>query len=190
MKNIDEYQLTKNVTVGELKVWINLKDDESKQKIIDLIYHRFQNRYIKHVKKINSGFLKMAISCLMIETLESFKLGKNDTNGKGNKIFKSFFESEEDNFPGFKELHYDFYSNIRCGILHQAETKNAWRILLKDELLNSDEKAINARLFVESLEKSFEKYIANLQSKDWEDKLWQHAIKKLKNICDNCNIKD
>ena len=64
-------------------------------------------------------------------------------------------------------------------------TKNGF-----EELLNSNEKAINARLFVESLEKSFEKYIANLQSKDWEDKLWQHAIKKLKNICDNCNTKD
>lgn len=57
----------------------DLKNSDSKERIINLIDHRFQNRYIKHVKEIESGFLKMAIACLMIKALESFKKGENDT---------------------------------------------------------------------------------------------------------------
>ena len=163
------------------------KDEKSKKKIIDFIYHRFHERYIKHVKPTKSGFLKMAISCLMIETFESFKRGKKDTAGKSEKMFKSFFESEKDNFPNFFDLSHEFYANIRCGILHQAETTNAWRILTKGDLLDEDNKAINAKFFLEALEKSLDKYITELGSKGWDDRLWTNALLKLKNICNNCN---
>lgn len=187
MRNSNDFQLTKNITVGDLKNWMTLKDNESKEQIINLIDHRFKNRYIKHVKEIESGFLKMAISCLMIETLESFKKGKNDTIGKGQEFFEDFFHTEEDNFPGFKDIHQDFYKNIRCGILHQAETKNAWRIWLEGSLLNKTHKIINANEFVLALEKSFEKYLNDLKTREFEDQIWINALKKLYHICENCN---
>tara|TARA_R110000868_G_scaffold8606_9_gene44331 strand:+ start:2126 stop:2452 length:327 start_codon:yes stop_codon:yes gene_type:complete len=103
------------------------KDVESKDSLITFIEHRFKKSYLIHLDEIKSGFLKMAISCLMIETLESFKQGLKDTNGKGRKMFKDFFDTEAINFPGFKDISLDFYSSIRCGILHQAETTNAWQ---------------------------------------------------------------
>jgi len=165
MKDINEYRLTKKVTVGELKKWMGKNDDKSKNHIVDLIYHRFYNRYILHLKEIDSGFLKMAISCLTIEALESFKKGKKDTKGKGVKIFNSFFVSEEAYFPEFKDIYEDFYYNVRCGILHQAETKNAWRIMKIGKLLDTNEKVINANKFVSALEKSLNHYIENLKAK-------------------------
>ena len=58
MKNIDDFLLTKDVTVGQTRQWINNKDDNSKIKLINLIHHRFYNRYVKHLKNIDSGFLK------------------------------------------------------------------------------------------------------------------------------------
>lgn len=186
MKNVDDFLLTSKVTVGQLRSWVNLKDEKSKKKIVTLIRHRFHERYINHVKTINSGFLKMAISCLMIETFESFKKGKKNTSGKSEKMFKSFFTSEKENFPGFKDISHEFYIHIRCGILHQAETTDAWRILLKGNLLEIGDKAINAKSFVESLEKSLNKYIADLGSKEWEDVLWTNALLKLDDICENC----
>ena len=36
MKDINDYQLTENITVGELKSWIVEKNDTSKNKIIEL----------------------------------------------------------------------------------------------------------------------------------------------------------
>lgn len=186
MKNVEEFLLTSNVTVGELREWIGLKDEPSKGKIINLIYHRFYERYIKHVKDIRSGFLKMAVASLMIETIESFKQGIDDTTGRSKLMFKCFFESEHVNFPGFEDISDEFYGCIRCGILHQAETTKAWRILLSGNLLDIEQKAINADLFMKALEKSLNNYIADLTSKNWQDTLWTNAILKLEDICDNC----
>lgn len=186
MKNIGDFKLTDSVTVGETKQWIQIKDDESKQKLVNLIYHRFYNRYIKHVKMTGSGFLKMSIACLVIETLESFKQGVEDTTGKSKRMFIDFFASEQENFPGFNEISKEFYEDVRCGILHQGETTNAWRILKVNELLDVTEKTINAIKFVEALEKALEAYINKLKDSDFEEDIWTNAFTKLEDIIKNC----
>jgi len=188
-KNIDSYLLTGDITVGQARAWMKMKDSDAKSNLIKLIHHRFYNRYVKHVKKIDSGFLKMAVSCLMIETLESFRQGIRNTKGKGvgQTMFKDFFDVEKKLFPGFKEIAADFYSSIRCGILHQAETTNAWRILRKGPLLDKREIAINATKFVQSLEKSLDSYIDSLKSNDFNSKIWRNALFKLEDVCQNCN---
>ncbi|MBN9295662.1 MAG: hypothetical protein J0I41_01570 [Filimonas sp.] len=187
MKNQNDYLLTSTVTVGQLKKWMQNKDDVAKNEIIKLIRHRFENRYIKHVREIKSGFLKMSIGCFIIETLQSFKEGEKDTSRIGKKMFVNFFKSEINNFPGFNnKLSKDFYSNIRCGILHQSETKNAWRILLTGPLLDTTSKAINAELFILALEESLKNYLANLKKQDFNSDLWKFAFLKLKDICENC----
>jgi hypothetical protein len=189
MKDVNDYLLTRTVKVGTLKRWMNDKDESSKTEIIILIYHRFNNRYIMHLKRINSGFLKLAVSCLMIETLESFKQGAKDTKGKSGKMFKDFFQSEEAFFPGFKDI--DFYSDIRCGILHQAETKNAWRVLLDDTpIIDKKKRTINSKKFVFALEGSLGKYIETLKSNGFESQIWKYALLKLDDICENCKLKD
>jgi len=188
-RKIEDFLLTEKVTVGQARQWIKEKDDKAKGHLIDLIHHRFFNRYVKHLNDIDSGFLKMAISCLMIETLESFRQGKKDTKkkGVGLKMFKAFFATEEKLFPGFKDIADDFYSNIRCGILHQAETTNAWRILRKDDLLDKKNKTINATKFVKAIEKSLENYINSLKSNNINDEIWVNALFKIENVCVNCN---
>jgi hypothetical protein len=192
MKNIDDFKLTNDVTVKETRQWITLKDDTSKKKLIDFIKHRFTNRYLKHldIDILDSGFFKMAICCLMIETLESFKQGEEDTKGKSKQIFIDFFETEQTSFPKFKNISTDFYYSIRCGILHQAETTNAWRILRVGDLLDKSERTINADKFVESLNKSLITYIQNLEENDINEAggIWSKAILKINHICKNCQV--
>jgi hypothetical protein len=192
MKNINDFELTKHVTVGQLKTWISKSDDASKRKIINLISHRFTNRYTKHLRDIDSGFLKMAISCLTIETLESFKQGKENTKGRGVglKMFKDFFETEQSLFPGFIDIYDDFYYSIRCGILHQAETTNAWRILRSDVLLDTKKRTINATKFVAALERALDNYVRELEVNDLDSRIWKNALVKLEDICKNCQVKD
>lgn len=186
MKKNNNFLLTATVTVGEAREWITKKDQNSKDSLVKLIHHRFNNRYVKHVQGIDSGFLKMAVACLMIETLESFRQGRKDTKGKSEKMFKDFFLSEEKFFPGFKDISSDFYSSIRCGILHQAETTNAWRILRKDALLDKTNRTINATKFVKALNKSLNKYVDELKMSELNSTIWKNAVIKIEDICNNC----
>jgi hypothetical protein len=188
MKNLNDYQLTETVTVGQLKTWLSDKDQEAKEKLIEFIDHRFTNRYLKHLNRIDSGFLKMAICCLTIEALESFIQGKENTKkkGAGLKVFKAFFRREKDNFPNFEKITSTFYSGVRCGILHQAETTEAWRIRRDGELLDIDDRCINANEFVKALENSLKNYIIRLQEENLDTLLWKNALKKLKTIWKNC----
>lgn len=186
MKDIKEYKLAGNTTVGQLLSWMEDKTERSKTKIITLIRHRFENRYLIHIKSVDSGFLIMAVSCFVIETLQSFREGKPDTRRIGRKLFGNFFKNNSEYFPGFVDISDQFYNNIRCGILHQSETKNAWRILRNGQLLDTKEFSINAELFLISLEKSVEKYLKQLAHSDFNSDIWEKAFKKLTNICENC----
>ncbi|MFA5850959.1 MAG: hypothetical protein WC833_13895 [Bacteroidales bacterium] len=187
MKNINDFLLTRDITVGQARNWMKVKDEEAKKELVKLIHHRFVNRYVKHLKGIDSGFLKMAVSCLMIETLESFKQGKKDTEGISKKMFLDFFTSEEKLFPEFKIIASEFYKRIRCGILHQAETTKAWRIIRNGALLDRTERVINATRFVNALDKALDKYIQELKSADFNSQIWENALLKIEDICENCN---
>lgn len=85
------------------------KDDMAKEPMIDFIRHRLDRRYIQPLLDVSggykSGFLMMAVSCLLIEALESFYKGLNSTKGKGisQKAFLDFFDREKECFPGFEE---------------------------------------------------------------------------------------
>jgi hypothetical protein len=189
MKEIDKYKLTSNVTVGQLLSWMAEKSDHSKSEIVKLIRHRFENRYLKHIDSVDSGFLIIAVSCFVIETLQSFREGEPDTSRIGKRMFNNFFNDNQDNFSGFHEISDEFYKDIRCGILHQSETTNAWRILKNGKLIDKTEYSINADLFLKSLYKSINKYIDDLTHSDFNSKIWKNAIIKLTDICENCKRK-
>jgi hypothetical protein len=75
-------------------------DEIAKKLIICFIEHRLNHRYIRPLlnvpKEYKSGFLMMAASCLLIEALQSFYTGENDTKKTGSaNAFKAFFAMEE-----------------------------------------------------------------------------------------------
>jgi len=191
-KETNDFKLTAKVTVGNVRMWIANADENAKTNLLELIEHRFDNRYMKHLNHpdIDGGFFKIAICCLMIETLESFKQGITDTTGKSGKMFKDFFDSEQEAFPHFNTISKYFYENIRCGILHQAETTNAWRIHIKGPLLNIDDRIINASAFAKALQLSFNSYMAVLRNSALNDGIWRKALIKIEDICRNCEIKN
>ena len=186
------------LTVGRLKSLLEGGEAESKKQIVDFIYHRLHERYIEPLLHVpcnyKSGFLMMASACLLIETMQAFYSGRNETrdeNGRGNgeKSFREFFERESNFFPGFADEEVDFYSNIRCGILHQAETKAGFSILRdRGKLLDKAQKSIEANLFLEALERCLKKYVECLRASEDNSDLWKNAVKKLNYICANCIV--
>jgi len=130
----------------------------------------------------------MAIDCLLIETLQQFIEGVSETPRRKNECyFKKFLISR------FKEDFDDekakmFYKQIRCGILHQAETKESSKIKMSHELpivkftKKKDGLIINRKKFHEKLKKIIKLYTEEL--KDTTNELLRKNFrKKMDYIC-------
>jgi hypothetical protein len=163
-------------------------------KAIDILRDRFEGRYFKPLEvlvnhdqksiRTNVGFIVMSIDCLLIESLNQFYLGLThtqqkydrrnaDTNFKrGWQAFRDFFKHSK-NFLDFKTdnaLCKIFFDQIRCGLLHQAESKINSLINIKEHQLVKPIDAvdlskgiiINRKIFHECLVKDFEQYYQDL----------------------------
>jgi hypothetical protein len=170
-------------------------EDENKEELARFIYGRFCERYIEPLESIppdkKNGFSIMAITCLMIETLENFWQGKGVTPWKkGNDYFENFFTrcvNIKNNLAIFKGV--EFYKQIRCGILHQAETKGGWTIRREGPLLKKEEKVINATRFLNSLKEYLKWYRDELRKRDFKkDVIWKNFKLKMKAIKKNCEF--
>lgn len=181
----------KLVTVTMARKWLAEKNDVAKEELVNLIYHRLHRRYVVPLSQIppkfKSGFLIMGVACLLIEALQSFKEGKEYTKqkGAGQKCFEHFFW-ENDEFSEFRPHVSSFYSGIRCGILHQAETYDGWRIIRKKDALMLEAKVINANAFMEAVNRVLSEYIEDLKLFQFGNPFWDNACKKLGHICDHC----
>lgn len=168
-----------------------MEREKTKEGISDFVFQRLSERYLMPLENVPSefknGFSLMANACLLVETYESFWQGWDSTEVANWRTFKSFF-NRENGFMAFKTDAYDFYSNIRCGILHQGETKGGWKITRKKDapLFNRVEKTINAAKFFEELRKSLEAYRDLLISADWDSEVWVNCRKKISFIIENC----
>ncbi len=189
-------------------------NEEVRRWLADLIHDRLRSRYIDPLfatpREDKHGFAIMAISCLLIETLECFWLGLPETdkkskrkNAKGEEVrvtggfvFNSFFRNR---VPSLRELAQSeaefkakpkdsFYSHIRCGILHQGETSGRWRIARYGDcpMLDKQNRRINATLFHKEIAKAVFSYRKHLKTIPFTHQDWLYAIQKLEAICRAC----
>ena len=120
---------------------------ESWNKAQQIFEARIMSRFISPLEKIiatdqkeGEGFAIMSILCLLLEHLASWRYGfifaldKKDEQlypyeyNKSGGIFKKFL-TQESPFKAFFDSRtkaYKFYDNVRCGLLHEARTKEDW----------------------------------------------------------------
>ena len=90
-------------------------------------------------------------------------------------------------FKEFKDFGNEFYDNVRCGILHQAETTGGWRITKQGKtLFKPASRIVNAKLFRENLNEVLDRFCGELKSADWDSDEWNNVFKKMEVICDHC----
>jgi hypothetical protein len=199
----------KDITVKDCRYFLISRD---KEKLANFIYDRLYGRYIKpfelssedYVLNYKNGFAIMASCCLLIETYVSFSEKEfRDTKSKSGKTFGYFFTTEKrfyklatggrkpDGTIADKKdggLPNDFYENVRCGILHNAETKNGWTITRKRavEYFDSQTKTINATKFANRLKATLGDYKIQLMSSDFDnDDIWINFKNRLIDLIDN-----
>jgi len=181
----------KDITV---EACLNLIAKKDKHALATLIYERLYRRYLKpfeyddakYTSEHKNGFAIMASCCLLIETYVSFTEKKyRRTKGKGKDCFEHFFKNE----PRFSEidrnsLAEDFYTNVRCGILHNAETRAGWTINRREsKYVDTTKKQINAVKFANRLNAVLKEYKQRLILADFDTAvIWKNAVNRLNDL--------
>ena len=110
----------------------------------DFFSVRLRLRYLDPIKVLQDngsfqgeGFSIVAIQCTLVEFLESTVQGINyqyanpgpfEYSGS-RRLFVQFLTERPPFRNEFSEaLAKDFYEGVRCGLLHEARTKNGWTI--------------------------------------------------------------
>src|SRR5205085_7722165 len=103
------------------------------KKAIVIVHDRIEGRFLRMVENIEdkefSGFAALAIDCLLIETLQQFKEGVEETpRRKVGRYFENFLRQ-----TSFGQYFDDgaaemFYTHFRCGILRKAEIKGSSKV--------------------------------------------------------------
>lgn len=131
---------------------LNSEKDENWGLAFHFFEEKIRTRYLNPIHAVlkmednlGEGFAVVTLQCSLIETIESFingwkfqldPYGWYKLNGvraseikKNQDIFISFFKlrnlfvSYNPNIDGEK-----FYQNVRCGLLHETQTKGNWKI--------------------------------------------------------------
>ena len=179
----EDILLASNFSVAEYRRAVRDRDAEA---LVRFVERRFLERYIRPVSGAGRhGFSIIAICCLMIESLISFRRGWSASEEKGDKVFQAFFGTHEQ-FNGLALVADRFYGHVRNGLLHQAETTGGWRIRRDGEpLFDPETKTIEADRFRDAVEAALRKYCDELRGHNWDSNIWKNFRRKVDAICRN-----
>ena len=192
VKNTD-WQALRLTPESEKSAWVKALD----------IFRKRVNRFIEPVNALTSststktilfsGFAIMALDCLLIETLQSFRTGRPNPVKANDRLSTKMIVDFLTKRPSFN-IYFDdetkakvFCDHFRNGILHQGEVKSSGRIridTLKMIMPSEDNQSfvVNRRIFHNALVQEVENYVNELiDGKDVE--LRRNFIKKMNEIC-------
>ena len=97
-----------------------------------MVRDRLEGRFVRFVNgwlaDPFSGFIVLSVDSLLAETIEQFRAGDADGKGKSKHYLRQFLSGARFQ-PDFDEdAKARFYTDIRCGLLHQAEAKEMWLV--------------------------------------------------------------
>ncbi|NKL74801.1 hypothetical protein GFM09_37475 [Rhizobium leguminosarum bv. viciae] len=140
---------------------------------------RLTLRYLNPIKLLQEhgtfqgeGFSIVAIQCTLIEFLAATRAGKGYRlpkrgepalgefeYSKSAEMFIAFLSQIEPFSKDFSpDLAQDFYSSVRCGLLHEARTKDGWTIWARGEgIIDPDRKVVHR----DNMQSAIETYVAN-----------------------------
>lgn len=179
---VDHWKALTFTTEGDWKAAIEIFEDRIQYRYLDAIevMQENDNQHYRQHKQRRFGFAMMALDCLLIETLAQFYTGVPESPKKENRKFYIAFLSNKSfvlkQFFDTEQLAEAFYDTIRCGILHQAETKEDSRIRFFDDENYADEPfellkdgkslKIYWANFHPKVRSEFETYCAHLRAND------------------------
>jgi hypothetical protein len=173
--------------------WLELSASESGDwdKAVEIVRDRLVGRYLRfadeNLKDPYSGFVVLALDCLLAETIEQFRAGAITGKGKSEKYITKFLSGPRFQPYFDKEASKHFYEDIRCGLLHQAEAKEMWLVrrgsgIMLQKAGDGRGYIIDVKRFHSAVHETLEDYFQQLVDPA-EDKLRTNLWKKMDHIC-------
>jgi len=164
---------------------LSIESQDHWQTAVKIVRDRLTGRFLKFADTCLpdqfSGFVVLALDCLLAETIEQFRAGITNGDGKSRKLITRFLSRKRFQ-PYFDEdARTHFFEDIRCGLLHQAEAKEMWlvkrgRSVMLEKVNDGRGFIIDVKKFHEAVRDSLEDYLEELADPEQgqlRENLWQ-----------------
>lgn len=186
--------------------WRNLNldpdtpDEDQWKKAADILKDRIEGRFLKPAQALidlgessttTFGFAILALDFLVIETLQGFRKGYTDHQGKSKELVKDFlvnWSAFQDCVPDEAEREdraVKIFTAGRCALHHTGSTDNLIVRIRLDQMIQFHSDGgieINRNKFHKELCAEFERYIKELEN-DASRELRTNFRKKMNFIC-------
>ena len=178
-------ELASGFTVGryhEIKPSLLAQDDASWEEVIAAVVRRIEERYLAPIRDLErhdamplsqrptrAGFAIVALDCLLIDTIQSFREGRHETaETSPSRSFEDFLSAPA--FSDFKSRDRgSFFQNVRNALLHNGETRSDWKIRIGTRGMvtrQGSTRLLNRKLFHAAVLAEWENFCARLVSRD------------------------
>jgi len=207
-----ETKIARGETIESWRAVREVLIDNSTQEQLEDLFVRFfvgrlESRYIEPIQQLNrsssndgAGFAVVTLYCSIVEFLASTRSGQNyvhlsrDTDRKiksdeycdSQTLFVDFLRKQAPFAAVFKTKKNakSFYTEVRCGLVHEARTKGEWRIRSNTDsgmAIDVSKKLIYKRRLPELFSEYVELYKKEfLQSKT----LQANLLRKFDHLCE------
>ncbi len=208
----DKTRIAGDMTVADWKITRDKLENAAdaniwKTAFCEFFKKRLETRYFRPIRALEDmkdndgeGFAIVALHCSLIEFLASTLEGKTYRymqNGqpplgqfeyaKSGDMFIAFLVNREPFKVMFSDpgTAKDFYASVRCGLLHEARTKNGWLIRID----RSAASAVDTRtkiVYRNKMQDAFDQFVTWYEEALSRDGALQKAfIRKFDSLCDN-----
>jgi hypothetical protein len=160
---------------NRLSSWqaLTFQNEEDWLTAVDIVEDRIKGRFVRWADKIveerYSGFVVVALDCLLLETLVGFQEGH--PTHKTRSAYVSLL-TRSMHFSFDKDTALSFYENVRNGIIHDAETRRRWiirRAEPRNKIIKKDAEGnlvLNRTMFHEALKAELDDWISRIRRGD------------------------
>jgi hypothetical protein len=175
-----------------------------KQAFVEFFQTRLDLRYLNPIKVLQEhgtfqgeGFSILAIQCTLVEFLESTVQGTKYRHlRRGETLGPYEYSSSRDVFVGFlvkrdpfanefnDPVAREFYAAVRCGLVHEARTKDGWRVWARGpdgNVIDRDRRIVYRDNFQAALQAFITWYGAALVA---DRELQEGFIRKFDDLCE------
>lgn len=166
------------------------------QKVKKYMKKRIDENYFSPIERVNmclsklavpenTAFITIGINCILIELFFEIKNGFDESRDSGavGNAYKEILPLLDSNIS--EDLAIKFYKGIRCGILHQGQTKDDTALTYQLETVfeqNGQYYLSNPQTVFEELKKLYKSYWKEVSEKNYSDEIARKLIKKYNSI--------
>lgn len=170
---------------------LDANNPEDWPKAAGIVRDRLDGRFLRFatnwLSDPYSGFVVLAIDSLLAETIQQFVEGITNERPPSKRTIMRFLEGAWFQPDFDAKAREDFYLDIRCGLLHQAEAKRMWLIRRKQTALlrkvaNGEGYILDVERFHAGIQGSLKDYLRFISEPE-QSLLRSHLWKKMDQIC-------